>query len=101
MIRLVAYVFAILAVAAGLHWLADRPGTLVVEWQGYVAETSVFRAFIVLMVAMAIAMLVWSVLRWLWSSPAALLPASSSTCSTPSMRSHSWRTRGKSAEFFT
>ena len=72
MIRLVAYVVAVLAVAAGLHWLADRPGTLVVEWQGYVAETSVFRAFIVLIVAMAIAMLVWTVLRWLWSSPAAL-----------------------------
>jgi HemY protein len=72
MIRLVAYVAAILAAAAGLHWLADRPGTLVIEWQGYVAETSVFRAFIILAAAMGIAMLVWSALRWLWSSPAAL-----------------------------
>lgn len=72
MIRLVAFVVAILAVAAGLHWLADRPGTLVVEWQGYVAETSVFRAFIVLVVATGMAMLAWAALRWLWSSPAAL-----------------------------
>ena len=48
MIRIVAFLVVILAVAAGLHWLADRPGTIVVEWQGYVAETSVFRAFVIL-----------------------------------------------------
>ena len=45
MIRLLAFFLAVLAIAAGLHWLADRPGTIVVEWQDYVAETSVFRAF--------------------------------------------------------
>jgi HemY protein len=70
MIRLVAFLVVILAAAAGLHWLADRPGTLVVEWQGYVAETSVFRAFIILVLATGVIMLGWSALRALWSSPA-------------------------------
>ena len=44
-------------VAAGLAWLADRPGELTVDWQGYVIETSVFRA-IVLTFALVVATLV-------------------------------------------
>jgi HemY protein len=70
MIRLVLYLIVILAVAIGLDWLAGRPGTILVEWQGYVAETSVFRAFIILVLLIAAAMLTWSTLRRLWSSPA-------------------------------
>jgi HemY protein len=69
MIRIVAFLLVVLAAAAGLNWLADRPGTIVVEWQGYIAETSVFRAFVVLVVAIGLAVLAWSALRWLWSSP--------------------------------
>jgi HemY protein len=72
MIRLVAFLLVILALAVGLHWLADRPGAIVVEWQGYVAEASVFLAFVILLLALAVLMLAWSTLRWLWSSPAAL-----------------------------
>ena len=51
MIRLVLFLLGILAIAAGLHWLADRPGTITIEWLGYIAETSVFRAFIILAAA--------------------------------------------------
>ena len=72
MTRIVAFLIVILAVASGLHWLADRPGTLVVEWQGYAAETSVFRAFVILVLANGAAMLAWSALRALWSTPAAV-----------------------------
>src|SRR5262249_18706659 len=72
MIRIVAFLLIVLAAAAGLHWLADRPGTIVVEWQGYVAETSVFRAFVIVVLAMLVIMLVWSALRSFWSSPAAV-----------------------------
>jgi len=69
MIRIVAFLLIVLAAAAGLHWLADRPGTIVVEWQGYIAETSVFRAFVILVVTMGLAVLAWSALRSLWSGP--------------------------------
>jgi HemY protein len=72
MIRVILFLLAILAVAAGLDWLADRPGTIVVEWQGYVAETSVFRAFILLALILGAVLLTWSALRGLWSSPAAV-----------------------------
>jgi HemY protein len=70
MIRIVLFLLAVLALAAGLDWLADRPGTIVVDWQGYVAETSVFRAFILLLAMVGVMLLAWSALRWLWWSPA-------------------------------
>ena len=72
MIRLVLFLLAILAVAVGLHWLADRPGTIVIEWQDHVAETSVFRAFVLLLIVLAVGLGVWSALRQVWASPATL-----------------------------
>jgi HemY protein len=70
MTRLVIFLIVVLAIAAGLDWLADRPGTIVVEWQGYVAETSVFRAFILMLALLAACLATWSALRSLWASPA-------------------------------
>ncbi len=72
MIRLVLFLLGILAVTAGLHWLADRPGNLTLDWQGYVVETSVFRAVILFTMAVALTTLVWSAIRHLWKSPAAI-----------------------------
>jgi HemY protein len=72
MIRILIFLLAVSAIAAGLHWLADRPGTIVVEWQDYVAETSVFLAVVMLLLLVALMLLVWSVLRQVWASPAAV-----------------------------
>ncbi|MFA5957588.1 heme biosynthesis protein HemY [Hyphomicrobium sp.] len=72
MVRLVVYLLTIALVAAGLAWLADRPGTLQVVWQGYDIETSVFRAIVMLAAAMATLVFLWSVFRALWNSPAAI-----------------------------
>jgi HemY protein len=72
MIRLVLYLLVILGLVVGLHWLADRPGTVTVEWLGYVAETSVFRALVILAALLAAVLLTWSALRGVWRSPAAL-----------------------------
>ncbi|MBX9592426.1 MAG: hypothetical protein K2X43_24325 [Hyphomonadaceae bacterium] len=70
MIRLVLYLLGVLALAVGLHWLADRPGTITVEWLGYIAETSVFRALIIMAIVFVLAAAAWSLLRQLWRSPA-------------------------------
>jgi HemY protein len=72
MMRLVIYLLLVAAAAAGLGWLADRPGTLHIEWQGYDIETTVFRAIVILAMATAAAIFVWSVLRTIWNSPAAI-----------------------------
>lgn len=72
MIRVFLFLLAVLLVVAGLHWLADRPGTITVEWLGYVAETSVFRALVILAAVLAALLAAWSLLRQIWRSPAAL-----------------------------
>ncbi len=72
MLRLVIYLVSIALIATGLAWLADRPGTLHMVWQGYDLETSVFRATVILAAAVATAIFTWSILRALWNSPAAL-----------------------------
>lgn len=72
MFRLIAFLIAIALIAAGLAWLADRPGEIAVQWQGYQIETSVFRAIVLLVALIAIALLAWSLLRNIWYSPAAV-----------------------------
>ncbi|MGE0697608.1 MAG: heme biosynthesis HemY N-terminal domain-containing protein, partial [Hyphomicrobiaceae bacterium] len=72
MIRLVLYLVAVAALATGMSWLADRPGMMVINWEGYEVETSVFKAVVVLALLMATVLFLWSLLRQLWSSPATL-----------------------------
>lgn len=72
MTRLILFLIAVIVMATGLSWLADRPGTLLVTWQGYEIETSVFRAVVILAVLVALAFAVWSILTQIWSSPAML-----------------------------
>lgn len=72
MLRLIVFLITVAIVAAGLAWLADRPGELIVEWQGYHAEMSVFYAIVALVAVVVTALLAWSLLRNLWQSPAAV-----------------------------
>jgi HemY protein len=72
MVRLVVYLITIALIASGLAWLADRPGSLQIVWQGYDIETSVFRAVVLLAAAIASIVFLWSVFRALWNSPAAI-----------------------------
>src|SRR5208337_906226 len=66
MIRLVLYFLLVAAAAWGLSWVADRPGSLTVEWLGYDVQTSVFIAAIVLVLSFAaFSLAVWlGVLTW-------------------------------------
>lgn len=70
MVRLVVYLLTIALIASGLAWLADRPGTLQIVWQGYDIETSVFRAIVILAALIASLIFLWSVFKALWNSPA-------------------------------
>ena len=72
MLRLIVFLITVAIVAAGLAWLADRPGELIVEWQGYHAEMSVFYAIVALVAVVVTALVAWSLLRNLWQSPAAV-----------------------------
>jgi HemY protein len=70
MMRLVLLLLGVLALSTGLAWLADRPGNIVVDWEGHRGELSVFNAVVIFAALTAVAMLVWTILRQLWSSPA-------------------------------
>jgi HemY protein len=72
MLRLLLFVLVIGAAAVGLAWVADKPGTLSVEWLGYQIETSVFVAGLMLGGLFLATLLLWSGLRYLLSRPAAL-----------------------------
>ena len=72
MIRIVLYLLGVAALATGLSWLADRPGSMVINWEGFEIETSVFRAVVLLALLVATVLFVWSLLRQLWTSPAVL-----------------------------
>jgi HemY protein len=72
MLRLIGFLVAVALVAASLAWLADRPGELTVDWQGYVIETSVFCAIVLLFAVVVAVLAVWSLFRNVWQSPAAV-----------------------------
>ena len=72
MTRILIFVLTIVAAALGLAWLADRPGTVTVEWLGYQIETSAFVATLAIIAAVAVFILAFALLRYVWTRPAAL-----------------------------
>ncbi len=69
MIRVVLFLIIVGALALGVVWLADRPGDVVVTWQGFRIETSLMVLGAAVLVAMAVLALLWSLLRAILSSP--------------------------------
>lgn len=71
MIRILIFTLGVVAAAIGFAWLADRPGTVTVEWLGYQVETSAFVATLAVIALVVALMLLWALLRYLWTRPAA------------------------------
>jgi HemY protein len=69
MTRVVSFLIVIGALSLAVAWIADRPGDVLITWQGLRIETSllVLGATILLLVALLI--LLWSLLRAVWRSP--------------------------------
>jgi HemY protein len=72
MLSLVVRLLCLFAAAAGLGWLADRPGDIIVDWQGYEVKTTVFRALIMLALLIGTSIMLASVVRRIWQSPATI-----------------------------
>ncbi len=72
MTRLVLFLVTILGLSFGFSWLADNPGTITVDWQGYHAEPTVFQVVVLTAVLTALGICVWTVARQIWTSPAAV-----------------------------
>jgi len=69
MLRVVVFLIALGLIAAGFAWIADRPGDILLTWQGYRVETSLMVAGVTLIALVVIAILLWSVLRAIVRTP--------------------------------
>ena len=69
MIRLLGTVAILFLLAAGFAWLAERPGALVLTWQGYEIRTSMMVAAIAFAVVVGLIALVGAILRALVTTP--------------------------------
>ena len=69
MIRVTIFLVCVGLLALGAAWFVDRPGDVAVTWLGYRIETSVTVVAVALLALVAVAILVWSLVRFIWRSP--------------------------------
>ncbi len=69
MLRILIFLVVLAAAAFGIAWLADRPGDLVLTWQGYRIETSVAVALAVVIAGAIILAVIWGLIRFFWRLP--------------------------------
>lgn len=69
MIRVALFLIFVGALALGVAWFADRPGDIALTWLGYRIETSLMVALAALAVIIVVAIMLWSLLRFLLRSP--------------------------------
>src|SRR5580658_2763434 len=72
MIRVVVFLIIVGVLALGAAWLADRPGEVVITWEGFRSKTSLMVMAEATLVAVAVLMAVWSIVRAIVRSPAVL-----------------------------
>jgi HemY protein len=69
LIRILSYVGLIFLLAWGLAWLADRPGDMVITWQGMQYQITLLVAVSMLASLIAAVMIFWWLMRTLLRSP--------------------------------
>ena len=69
MIRVLLFFGILIVLAFAESWLVDRPGELVLNWQGYRIETSVLVAVGAVFVAAAALLALWSLIRFVFKIP--------------------------------
>lgn len=69
MIRIVVFLLAVIALALGATWILERPGEIVLTWQGWRVTTSITVALIALASVVVVSILLWSLFRFLVTAP--------------------------------
>ena len=72
MFRLVLFLIGVVALAAGLSWLAEQPGSVQLNFGDYEIQTSLFRAVVMMALVLGFGGFAWSVLRQIWNTPASV-----------------------------
>src|SRR5882757_5379394 len=69
MVRVVIYLLIVGLLAFAAAWLADRPGDVLITWQGRRIETSVMMLIIAVMTVAVLATMLWTIVRAILRSP--------------------------------
>ncbi|AZO04048.1 MULTISPECIES: heme biosynthesis protein HemY [unclassified Mesorhizobium] len=69
MIRLLAFLSVVFALGLGFAWLADRPGEMLVTFNGYQYQVTLMVAAVAIVAVVAAVMIVWWLIKSLWNSP--------------------------------
>ena len=69
MIRIIFFLLVVFALGLGFAWLADRPGELVVTFQGYEYQVSLMVAAVAITAIVAAVMILWWLVKAIWTSP--------------------------------
>jgi HemY protein len=69
MIRILVFLLVVFALGLGFAWLADRPGEMVVTFDGYQYQVSLMVAAVAVVAVVAAVMIAWWLLKSIWNSP--------------------------------
>ena len=72
MIRVVIYLLIVGVIAVAAVWLADRPGDVLITWQGRRIETEVIYLVIAVVAIAVLTSVLWSIIRAIRRSPETL-----------------------------
>lgn len=72
MVRVLIFLVVLVALAFGFGWLIDRPGEIVLDWQGYRVETSVLVAAGIILALVALLLAAWNILSFVFRMPSHL-----------------------------
>ena len=72
MLRIFFFLLVIAALSLGLSYVADMDGTLIIQWPGGEIQPSLMQAVLVFAGLVVLAIVVWSLLRMILSSPEAV-----------------------------
>src|SRR5690606_26107460 len=69
MLRILFYVAIVFLIGLGFAWLADRPGEMVITFNGYRYEVTLMVAAVIMAAIVTIVMLTWWLVKAIWNSP--------------------------------
>ncbi|WP_321343950.1 heme biosynthesis HemY N-terminal domain-containing protein [Breoghania sp.] len=72
MVRVLSFFAIVFVIALGFAWMADRPGDVIIDWQGYRIEMGLMTMLIGLSMFVVALGIVWSILRSILRTPGAL-----------------------------
>ncbi|WP_029058075.1 heme biosynthesis protein HemY [Stappia stellulata] len=69
MIRLLIFIALVFLVAVASAWIADKPGIVTLDWQGYQIETGVMTAAVALLGLLVLGIVFWNVALFILRTP--------------------------------